>query len=141
VPHFLGLLAEAHGKANQPEQALEVLTEALTIVDRSGERFWEAELRWMHGELSLRVAASATQGRRALVSAEESFLKSIEIARGQHAKSLELRAVTSLRRLLQKQSKKDEARRMLAEIYDWFTEGFDTADLKDAKALLEEVAT
>jgi predicted ATPase len=95
----------------------------------------------MHGELSLRVAASATQGRRALVSAEESFLKSIEIARGQHAKSLELRAVTSLRRLLQKQSKKDEARRMLAEIYDWFTEGFDTADLKDAKALLEEVAT
>jgi predicted ATPase len=140
VPHFLGLLAEAHGRANQPEEGLKELTEALTIVERSGERFWEAELQRLYGELSLRVAASATRGRPVLVSAQESFQKAIEIARRQSARSLELRAVTSLSRLLQKQGKKEEARRMLAEIYGWFTEGFGTADLKDAKALLEELS-
>jgi predicted ATPase len=140
VPHFLGLLAEAHGRANEPEEGLEVLTEALTIVERSGERFWEAELQRVYGELSLRVAAPATRGSSVLVSAEESFQKAIEIARRQNAKSLELRAVTSLSRLLQKQGKRDKARQILAEIYGWFTEGFDTADLKDAKALLEELS-
>ena len=140
VPHFLGLLAEAYGRANEPEQGLRVLTEALTIVERTGERFWEAELHRVLGELSLRVAAPATQERPLLVSAEESFRKAIDIARRQSAKSLELRAATSLSRLLQKQGKKEEARRTLAEIYGWFTEGFDTADLKDAKALLEELS-
>jgi class 3 adenylate cyclase/predicted ATPase len=140
VPHFLGLLAEAHGRTSQPAEGLEVLTEALTIVERSGERFWEAELQRVYGELSLRVAAPATRRSPVLASAEESFQKAIEIARRQRAKSLELRAVTSLSRLLQKQSKKEEARQMLAEIYGWFTEGFDTADLKDAKALLEELS-
>jgi predicted ATPase len=140
VPHLLGLLAEAHGRANQPEQGLDALTEALTLVERTGERFWEAELRRVYGELSLRVAAPATRERPAAVSAEESFQKAIEIARRQQAKSLELRAVTSLSRLLQKQGKKEEARRMLAEIYGWFTEGFDAPDLKDAKALLEELS-
>jgi predicted ATPase len=140
MPHFLGLLAEAHGKANEPEQELEALTEALTIVERTGERFWEAELRRVYGELSLRVAASATAESPFLVSPEESFQKAIEIARRQNAKSLELRAVMSLSRLLQKQGKKDEARQMLAEIYGWFTEGFDTPDLKEAKAVLEELS-
>jgi adenylate cyclase len=72
--------------------------------------------------------------------AEECFLKAIEIARRQQAKSLELRAVMSLARLWKRQGKKEEARQMLAEIYGWFTEGFDTADLKDAKALLEELS-
>jgi predicted ATPase len=140
VPHFLGLLAEAHGRANEPEQGLEALTEALTIVERTGERFWEAELHRVYGELSLRLAAPETREPRVLVSAEESLQKAIEIARRQSAKSLELRTVTSLSRLLQKQGKKEEARQMLADIYGWFTEGFDTADLKDAKALLEELA-
>jgi predicted ATPase len=76
---------------------------------------------------------------QAEVEAEACFLKAIEIARKQQAKSLELRAVMSLSRLWQQQGKKEEARQMLAEIYGWFTEGFDTADLKDAKALLEEL--
>jgi class 3 adenylate cyclase/predicted ATPase len=140
VPHFLGLLAEAHGRANQPEEGLNLLTEALAIVERSGERFWEAELRRMCGEQSLRVAAPTTQGRPALVSAEESFQRAIEIARRQHAKSLELRAVMSLSRWWRDQGRKNEARQVLAEIYGWFTEGFDTADLKEAKALLEELS-
>ncbi len=141
VPHFLGLLAEAHGRANEPEQGLEALTEALTIVERTGERFWEAELQRVYGELSLCVAAPAIWGRRPVaVSAEGSFQKAIEIARRQSAKSLELRAVTSLSRLLQKQGKKAEARQILAEVYGWFTEGFDTPDLKEAKALLEELS-
>jgi len=72
--------------------------------------------------------------------AEESFRKAIDVARRQQAKSWELRAATSLSRLLQKQGKKDEARRMLSEIYNWFTEGFDTADLKDARALLDSLS-
>jgi predicted ATPase len=134
VPYFLGLLAEAHGRANQPEQGLEELTEALTIVERTGERFWEAELHRIKGELLLaRSAPDRTE-------AEACFRRSMGIARQQSAKSLELRAVTSLSRLLQKRGKKDEARRMLAEIYGWFTEGFDTADLKEAKALLEKLS-
>jgi predicted ATPase len=140
LPHFLGLLAEAHGRANQPEEGLDMLTEALTIVERTGERVWEAELHRVYGELSLRVTAPATRGSAVLASAEESFRKAIEIARQQHAKSLELRGVTSLSRVLQSQGKKDEAGRMLAEIYGWFTEGFDTADLKRAKALLEKLS-
>jgi class 3 adenylate cyclase/predicted ATPase len=140
VQHFLGFLAEAHRRTNQPEEGLDVLTEALTIVERTGERFWEAELHRVYGELSLWVTAPATRDSAVLVSAEESFRKAIEIARRQSAKSLELRAVSSLSRVLQSQGKKDEARRMLAEVYGWFTEGFDTPDLKDAKALLEELS-
>jgi len=141
VSHFLSLLAEAHGTANQQEEGLNLLTEALTLVERTGERFWEAELHRVYGELSLRLAEPAIRGRPVLVSAEESFQKAIEIARRQSAKSLELRATTSLSRLLRKQGQNDEARRRLAEIYGWFSEGFDTADLKDAKVLLEELAT
>jgi predicted ATPase len=139
LPHSLGLLAEAHGRANQPEEGLDALTEALTIVERTGERFWEAELHRVYGELSLRVTAPATRGSAVLASAEESFRKAIEIARQQQAKSLELRAAMSLSRLWRNQGRKDEARQVLAEIYSWFTEGFDTADLRDAKALLEEL--
>src|SRR5262249_39245833 len=98
------------------------------------------ELQRVYGELSLQVAARATGASRVFFFADESFQKAIEIARRQHAKSLELRAVTSLSRLLERQGKKEEARRMLAEIYGWFTEGLDTADLKDAKTLLEELS-
>ena len=84
------------------------------------------------------LACSRAENR---AEAESCFRRAIEIARRQQAKSWELRTVTSLSRLLQEQGKKDEARRMLAEIYGWFTEGFDTADLKDATALLEELST
>jgi len=98
----------------------------------------EAELYRLKGTLTLQ---SKIQGPKSKLEqeAEECFLKAIEIAQRQQAKSLELRAVMSLSRLWQKQGKKDEARKILAEIYGWFTEGFDTADLKEAKALLGEL--
>jgi hypothetical protein len=122
------------------------------VVDKSGERFYEAELYRLRGELSLRMGERET-GRTgeeekiahspihpfAHSSPEECFLKAIEIAQRQQAKSLELRAATSLARLWQQQGKTEEARQMLAEIYGWFTEGFATKDLQEAKALLGEL--
>jgi len=108
------------------------LVEALAAVNKTGERFYEAELYRLKGELMLQQASVQKE-------AEECFQKAIEIARTQQAKSLELRAVMSLARLWQQQGKKDEARQRLAEIYNWFTEGFETKDLQDAKALVEEL--
>ncbi len=107
-------------------------------MDKTGERFYEAELHRLKGTLTLQ---SEVRGPKSEVEreAEECFQKAIEIARRQQAKSLELRATMSLARLWQQQGKKDDARQMLAEIYNWFTEGFDTKDLQDAKALLEEL--
>jgi len=136
---YLALLAEAHGKTGQAEEGLNVLAEALAAVDRTGERFYEAELYRLKGELTL--AQSSVQGLASSVQkkAKECFHKAIDIARQQSAKSLELRAVMSLARLWQQQGKREEARQMLAEIYGWFSEGFNTADLKQAKALLEEL--
>jgi predicted ATPase len=135
--HFLALLTEAYGKVGQAEEGLTMLTEALAVADKSGERFYEAEIYRLKGELTL--AQSSVQGLASSVQkeAEECFLRAIEIARRQSAKSLQLRVVMSLARLWQQQGKREEARQMLAEIYGWFTEGFDTADLKEAKALLE----
>ena len=122
----------------QEEEGLTALAEALDLVDRTGERMYEAELYRLKGELTL--AQSRVQGLASSVSneAEECFWKAIDIARRQQAKSLELRAVMSLSRLWQ-QGKKDEARKLLADIYGWFTEGFDTKDLQEAKALLESL--
>jgi predicted ATPase len=149
--HFLALLAEAYGKVGKAGEGLTALAEALTVADKTGERFYEAELYRLKGQLTLQrlnvqgstfnVAnpQSLTPNPQAEAEAEACFLKAIEIARHQQAKSLELRAVMSLSRLWQRQGKKEEARRMLAEVYDWFTEGFDTADLQEAKALLEEL--
>jgi DNA-binding SARP family transcriptional activator/predicted ATPase len=131
-PHLLALLAEAYGSAGQAEEGLNVLAEALTFVQSSDERYYEAELYRLKGELLL------IQGDEA--EAEASFDKAIEVARRQQAKSWELRATVSLCRLWQKQGRVDEARQMLAEIYTWFTEGFDTPDLQEAKALLEELS-
>ncbi|HKA53188.1 MAG TPA: hypothetical protein VKJ47_05955, partial [Candidatus Binatia bacterium] len=133
----LALLAEAYGKVGRAEEGLTVLTEALAVVDKTGQRVGEAELYRLKGTLTLQ---SKVQGLRSKVEeAEECFLKAVEIARRQQAKSWELRAVMSLSRLWQSQGKKEEAHRMLAEIYGWFTEGFDTKDLQEAKALLEEL--
>ena len=135
----LALLAEAYEKAGQIEEGLRTLAEALAKVDKTGERFYEAELYRLKGELTLQ---SQVQSLRSKVQeeAEECFSQAIEIARRQSAKSLELRAVMSLARLWQQQGKQYEARRMLAEIYGWFTEGFDTKDLQEAKALLAVLA-
>jgi TOMM system kinase/cyclase fusion protein len=135
--YFLALLAETHGKVGQAEEGLRVLTEALAAVDRTRERYYEAELYRLKGELMLQAQIQGPASNVA-EEAETCFLKAIEVAHHQQAKSLELRAVMSLSRLWQQQGKKDEARQMLAEIYHWFTEGFDTKDLQEAKALLDE---
>src|SRR5712691_754396 len=149
-PYHLGLLAEVYGKGGQVEEGVHELVEALASVDKTGERRGEAELYRLKGELTLQQVnvegspfpvadpRSLTSDSRA--EAEACFHKAIEIARRQQAKSLELRAVMSLSRLWQCQGKKEEAHRMLAEIYGWFTEGFDTKDLQEAKALLEELS-
>jgi class 3 adenylate cyclase/predicted ATPase len=126
-PGMLSQLAAACGKMRQTDDARTLIAEALAAVERSGERHWEAEMHRLKGELLLLASKNSSE-------AETSFRHAIDIARRQTAKSLELRAVTSLSRLFQKQGKKEEARKMLAEIYGWFTEGFDTADLKEAKA-------
>ena len=133
LPGTLCTLAEAEGKAGRPEQGLTSLAEALALVEKTDERHWEAELNRVKGELLL------LQGDEA--EAEASFHKAIEVARRQQAKLWELRAATALARLWQKQGRVDEARELLAEIYDWFTEGFDTPDLKEAKALLERLSS
>jgi class 3 adenylate cyclase/predicted ATPase len=158
-PHFLALLAEAYGKADQAEAGLSVLAEALDIVSKTGECFYEAELHRLKGTLTLQSQTSlervsdkskANQDKSEdtnpqsptpdpQAEAEACFHKAIEIARQQHAKSWELRAATSLARLWQQQGKKTEAHDLLAPVYTWFTEGFDTKDLQDAKALLGEL--
>ena len=124
-------LAQAHTKAGNPEEGLTTLAEALTIIEETDERHFEAELHRVRGELLL-MQGSETE-------AEASLRKAIEVARHQQAKSWELRATTSLCRLFKEQAKTHEARAMLAEVYGWFTEGFDTPDLKEAKALLDEL--
>ena len=149
-PGLLGLLATAYGKVGQTEEGLTLLVEALAQVHKTGERFYEAELYRLKGQLTLQSKTSLgqvpnkskTSQTKSEVEkeAEACFWQAIEIARRQQAKSLELRVVMSLSRLWQKQGKKDEARQLLAEIYDWFTEGFDTKDLQEAKALLEELS-
>jgi class 3 adenylate cyclase/predicted ATPase len=138
-PHFLALLAESCGKGGQTEEGLSALTEALGIVHKNGEREYEAELYRLRGELMLAQSSVQRLASSVQKEAEECFLKAIEIARRQQAKSLELRAATSCARLWHQQGKPKEAHAMLAEIYNWFTEGFDTKDLQEAKTLLEEL--
>jgi class 3 adenylate cyclase/predicted ATPase len=133
VPWWLALLAEAHGITGKPETGLTALTEALTLADTTGERWYESELYRLKGALLLQQSSDNQ------VEAEACFHKALDIARSQQAKSFELRTATSLARLWQQQGKRQEAHDLLAPVYGWFTEGFDTADLKDAKALLDEL--
>jgi predicted ATPase len=133
-PYFLALLADVHGTLGEPETGLAVLTEALTLVDLTGERWYEAELYRLKGALLLQQHGDNH------TEAETCFAKAIAIAQSQQAKSWELRATTSLARLWQRQSKRQEAYDLLAPVYNWFTEGFDTVDLQDAKALLDALA-
>ena len=133
-PYWLTLLAEAYGQVGQPEEGLRVLSAALSVLNSNGERFWEAELYRLKGELLVQQNVdNATE-------AETCFHHAIRIAQSQQAKSWELRATISLARLWQQQGKRDAARQGLGEVYGWFTEGFDTADLRDAKALLDALA-
>ena len=135
LPHFFGILGELCEKTGEVKEGFRAVTEALAAVNKSGERYYEAELFRIKGELTLKKSGAKNKTNQE--DAEECFRKAIDIARGQKAKSWELRAVMSLSRLLQKQGKKQEARQMLAEVYGWFTEGFDTLDLKEAKVLLK----
>jgi tetratricopeptide (TPR) repeat protein len=131
-------LAEIYGKAGQAEAGLRVLTEALAAVSKNGERRFEAELYRLQGELLLRQSTGMGSSPTALVEveAETCFRRAIDVARAQHAKSFELRATMSLSRLWQRQGQHHAARDTLALVYGWFTEGFDTPDLQEAKALL-----
>jgi predicted ATPase len=131
-PYFGALLAEAYKKAGQAEAGLTLLAKALVVVERTGERFYEAELHRLKGELLLARSAEHDTG------AETCFHQALNVARLQQAKSLELRSAMSLSRLWQLQGKRTEARELLTPVYGWFTEGFDTADLQEAKALLDE---
>jgi len=133
-PYFLSLLAEAQGTLGEPEAGLTALAEALTLADTTGERWCEPELYWLKGALLLQQASDNQ------TEAESCFFHALEIARTQQAKSFELRAATSLARLWQQQGKCQEAHDLLAPVYGWFTEGFDTADLIDAKALLDALS-
>ena len=134
--HIFALLAEGYAALGQITEALNVIAEALEFVRQTDERWWEAEIYRLKGELLLKDEGGTLRVKDE-ETAEACFLKAIEVARRQKAKSLELRATVSLARLWQAHGKQEEAHQMLAEIYDWFTEGFETVDLREAKALLE----
>jgi DNA-binding SARP family transcriptional activator/predicted ATPase len=134
-PRLFLLLAEAYGRTGQADQGLSVLDETLALMEQTTGRCSEAELHRLGGELRLMQGAGGAE-----TAAEACFQRAIEVARQQQARSWELRAAMSLCRLWQRQGKREEARQLLAEIYGWFTEGFDTPDMKDARALLEEFA-
>jgi predicted ATPase len=133
-PYYLALLAEAYDKIGQVEEGLSLLTEALATAHRTGERSYQAELYRLLGECLLRQATPDPS------AVEQRFHQALDLSRHQHAKSLELRAAMSLSRLWQHQGKRDAARQLLAETYQWFTEGFDTADLREARALLDTLS-
>jgi predicted ATPase len=163
---FLSFLAEGLSRCGKSEEAFATLAEALKISETSLEVYWEAELYRLKGEMTLQSRTSLRQvqpkfktsqeekGKRQKAKltnpqpltpsphseAEACFQKAIEVARNQGAKSLELRAVMSLARLWRQQGKHHEARATLSEIYGWFTEGFETADLKDARTMLKELS-
>jgi class 3 adenylate cyclase/predicted ATPase len=135
VPYFLGLLSEAHLRMNEAGEALRLLKNALERAHQTGESWFEAELHRLQGE-ALRQSSEPDDGE---ASAVASFRRALAVARDQGARLWELRAATSLAHIWRDQGKRDEARDLLAPIYGWFTEGFDTPVLKDAKALLDEL--
>jgi predicted ATPase len=133
LPTFLTLLADAYRDVQQPQNGLRQLAEAISVTDKTQNRYYEAEMHRVRGELFLSMHDHS--------AAEASFRKAIKVAQHQSAKTWELRAAMSLARLWRDQGKPQQARELLAPIYAWFTEGFDTLDLKEAKALLDELAS
>ena len=133
-PHLLSLLALAHAELGQLDDAWRCIDDAIEKVERSKEKWCEAEVHRIAGEIALKSPAPDT------VKAEKYFDRALVVARQQQAKSWELRAAMSMARLWRDQGKPQQARELLAPVYGWFTEGFDTLDLKEAKALLEELA-
>jgi predicted ATPase/class 3 adenylate cyclase len=134
VPYFYTWLADVAAHLGHPEDGLQALAEAHLLVEQQEERWWEAEVCRLRGVLLLRQTATPQE------EAETWLRRALDVARRQEAKALELRAAMSLSRLWQRQGKREAARQLLAGIYGWFTEGFDTADLQDAKTLLEELS-
>ena len=131
VPYFCTVLADVCDHLGHTADGLQALAEAHTLVEQQEERWWEAEIHRLRGVLLLRQPGTPQ------AEAEAWLQRALDVARRQEAKSLELRAAMSLSRLWQQQGKQAEAHALLAPIYGWFTEGFDTADLQEAKALLE----
>jgi predicted ATPase len=133
-PWYLALVADAYGACGEFAKGFEALDEALQWVQRNDERLYAAEAHRIRGELLLR------QPDPDPVQAEHCFAQALAVARDQQAKSWELRAATSMARMWQRQGRCDDARQLLEPVFGWFTEGFDTADLRDAKALLEQLS-
>ncbi|MCI0666323.1 MAG: protein kinase [Acidobacteria bacterium] len=154
LSHYLTILADVLGFTGNPEEGLSVISEALEVAGRTGDRHCEAETLRVRGELQMILSAGGNSGMvteagdwlpvtaptPVCIEAEDSFRKAIEIAHRQGAKSWELRAAICLSRLLLQLGKREEARDSLAPVYNWFTEGFDTADLREARALLDELS-
>jgi len=134
IAQHAALLADAYRKLGRTVEGLKVVSEEQSRAHISGARFYQAEVHRIKGELLLAQVAADEQ------EAEACFQNALNIARGQSAKSLELRAAMSLSRLWQRQGKTDNAQKLLADIFGWFAEGFDTADLKAAKALIDELS-
>jgi len=135
LQYIIALLAQGYARTGRTDEALTMLNEALAQIERTGETNDYAEILRLKGEMLLMREGAAT------VEAEHCFRSALRVARAQEAKWWELRTTVSLTRLLRDSGRRDEAHSMLADIYNWFTEGFDTADLRDAKALLDELAT
>jgi predicted ATPase len=131
VPYFCTVLADVCDHLGHTEDGLQALAEARTLMEQHEERWWEAEVHRLQGVLLLQQPGTPQ------AEAEAWLQRALDVARRQEAKSLELRAAMSLSRLWQQQGKRQAAHGLLAEVYAWFTEGFDTPDLQDAKALLE----
>ena len=135
TPAFMALVAQVNLRLDRPAEGLAALTDALTVAQQSGQHYWEAELHRLTGVLTLQAGPGAAD------AAEAHFLRALEIARRQRARSLELRAATSLGRLWADRGRAGEAHALLSDVYRWFTEGFDTADLSDARSLIEALET
>ena len=134
LPHYLSLFAILQARAGNMQNSLSAISKAKELIAETGEHFWDADVLRIEGELGLLFGASTKE-------AEASLVQALEVARKQQAKSFELRAATSLAGLWRGQGNLMDARNLLAPVYNWFTEGFDTRDLTEAKALLEELAS
>ncbi len=132
-PCWLGLLAQAYSQHGEVEPRLSSVDEALSTMAKTGEEFWLAELYRIKGQLLLESNNANT------LEAESCFHEGIKVARSQNARGWELRNATNLTKLWAGQNKTDEARQLLAPIYDWFSEGFETIDLKSAKSILDDL--
>jgi DNA-binding winged helix-turn-helix (wHTH) protein/predicted ATPase len=140
VPHFLALLADLHGRAGQVEDGLRAIDEALELMRRTGNRYFEAEIHGVRGDLLLRRTDDGTSAGRSAASAERCFQIALKIARSRSARSFELRAAIRLARLCRERGETEAARRVLAPVSNWFSEGADTADLLAARRLLAELS-